>query len=552
MASRSPRPTAIPTALDLARAERAAGADGARARPGGVSTRPLVGGAAGRRTSDASTSWCPTRRMWTPVEWELLDPVVRDHEPHGALVAGPGSDYTPGFADIEAILVGAAGWLGRPGARCSRSRRPRPTPRSGRPPRRGAAGTGSSPTSLTGRGRSWRTVGELGGTARAGRHGRSRPRCSRRCGTAWWSGSRPTRSTGSRRDWSRAPWTGCFAAKGRPPDLALPVLDRSPGQRRPGGVLVSRRRRSLWQRRFWPGPLTLVVRAKRAVGKLVGGHGRTVGLRWPDYPLVEQLCLEVGPWRSRVPIDMGSPPSRPPTRSVWPSRPKRWRRWSTGVAARARRRAVVDCTATAPRPVSARARCLGPPSSGAPLRAAASRGGATQYRDGATTQPGDPRCLGPREGNRLLRGARLAGQQGARRRVLPGRLMVVALWDRGRLAADSTRRRRWRLGRGHSRVQREEPRGGRRGHRRGSGGRGGRGARPRGDLLGWLLGDLHRPRGPSVGGGPQPGLEDRPGWGCPPRRLTVSRRVRRSRPDRGCRTSPDCSAWSARRAPRGR
>jgi len=49
------------------------------------------------------------------VEWEQLDPVVRDHEPHGALVAGPGSDYTPGFVDIEAILVGAAGWLARPG-----------------------------------------------------------------------------------------------------------------------------------------------------------------------------------------------------------------------------------------------------------------------------------------------------------------------------------------------------------------------------------------------------------------------------------------------------
>jgi release factor glutamine methyltransferase len=50
------------------------------------------------------------------VEWELLDPVVRDHEPYTALVAGPGSDATPGFADIEAILAGAGAWLTRPGA----------------------------------------------------------------------------------------------------------------------------------------------------------------------------------------------------------------------------------------------------------------------------------------------------------------------------------------------------------------------------------------------------------------------------------------------------
>jgi release factor glutamine methyltransferase len=50
------------------------------------------------------------------VEWELLDPVVRDHEPYTALVAGPGSDGTAGFADVEEILAGAAAWLGRPGA----------------------------------------------------------------------------------------------------------------------------------------------------------------------------------------------------------------------------------------------------------------------------------------------------------------------------------------------------------------------------------------------------------------------------------------------------
>lgn len=44
------------------------------------------------------------------VDWEHLEPEVR-REPYGALVAGEGSDGTPGFADVEAIVRGAAEWL---------------------------------------------------------------------------------------------------------------------------------------------------------------------------------------------------------------------------------------------------------------------------------------------------------------------------------------------------------------------------------------------------------------------------------------------------------
>jgi release factor glutamine methyltransferase len=50
------------------------------------------------------------------LEWEVLDPVVRDHEPYGALVADPGSDGTPGFAAVEAVIAGAPPWLARPAA----------------------------------------------------------------------------------------------------------------------------------------------------------------------------------------------------------------------------------------------------------------------------------------------------------------------------------------------------------------------------------------------------------------------------------------------------
>ncbi len=48
-------------------------------------------------------------------EWPALDPEVR-REPKVALVAGPGTDGTPGLAAIEEVLLGAPAWLGPAGA----------------------------------------------------------------------------------------------------------------------------------------------------------------------------------------------------------------------------------------------------------------------------------------------------------------------------------------------------------------------------------------------------------------------------------------------------
>jgi release factor glutamine methyltransferase len=49
-------------------------------------------------------------------EFPDLDPVVRDWEPPGALVAGPGSDGSGGLADVETIIAGAPRWLSGDGA----------------------------------------------------------------------------------------------------------------------------------------------------------------------------------------------------------------------------------------------------------------------------------------------------------------------------------------------------------------------------------------------------------------------------------------------------
>ena len=50
-------------------------------------------------------------------------------------------------------------------------------------------------------------------------------------------------------------------------------------------------------KRFWPGPLTMVMKAKPCVPEIVRAGGETVGLRCPDHPLTLEL-LE----KSRVPF----------------------------------------------------------------------------------------------------------------------------------------------------------------------------------------------------------------------------------------------------------
>lgn len=47
--------------------------------------------------------------------------------------------------------------------------------------------------------------------------------------------------------------------------------------------------------RFWPGALTVVVPADPALGRHLGGDGRSVGLRRPDHRFVQRLCRAAGP-----------------------------------------------------------------------------------------------------------------------------------------------------------------------------------------------------------------------------------------------------------------
>ena len=46
--------------------------------------------------------------------------------------------------------------------------------------------------------------------------------------------------------------------------------------------------------KYWPGPLTIVLKAKDAIPDIVLAGGKTVGLRCPDHPLTLQLIRESG------------------------------------------------------------------------------------------------------------------------------------------------------------------------------------------------------------------------------------------------------------------
>ena len=88
-----------------------------------------------------------------------------------------------------------------------------------------------------------------------------------------------------------------FALKGRPDDVPLPVLVAGPGQVElvAGALEVAAAKLA---DRFWPGPLTLVVPRRPGFTVDLGGPvaaRQTVGVRWPDHPVVVALCELLGP-----------------------------------------------------------------------------------------------------------------------------------------------------------------------------------------------------------------------------------------------------------------
>ena len=82
-----------------------------------------------------------------------------------------------------------------------------------------------------------------------------------------------------------------FAAKGRPADHPVIVHVASIAALAVWGVKVPAAARGLAER-FWPGPLTLIVKKADHVSAAVTGGQDTVGLRCPSHPVARQLLEE--------------------------------------------------------------------------------------------------------------------------------------------------------------------------------------------------------------------------------------------------------------------
>jgi L-threonylcarbamoyladenylate synthase len=87
--------------------------------------------------------------------------------------------------------------------------------------------------------------------------------------------------------------TRVFVVKGRLSEKALPLLLADVGDMAPLCAEVSATAKLLAER-FWPGPLTLVLRRSPAFQSAALGGGDNVALRVPDHPFLRELIRALG------------------------------------------------------------------------------------------------------------------------------------------------------------------------------------------------------------------------------------------------------------------
>lgn len=84
-----------------------------------------------------------------------------------------------------------------------------------------------------------------------------------------------------------------YVLKGRPADMPIAVLVAGIEQVRDLAELSGPAERLAES--FWPGPLTLVLPRRPGLDLALGGSDATIGVRWPDHPLIARLATAVGP-----------------------------------------------------------------------------------------------------------------------------------------------------------------------------------------------------------------------------------------------------------------
>jgi L-threonylcarbamoyladenylate synthase len=85
-----------------------------------------------------------------------------------------------------------------------------------------------------------------------------------------------------------------FRLKGRPRSVELPVLVGSEAQALALSTAVPSSARRL-MRRYWPGPLTLVLPRRPDLDADLGEDDATIGIRCPAHPVPLAVCEQIGP-----------------------------------------------------------------------------------------------------------------------------------------------------------------------------------------------------------------------------------------------------------------
>jgi L-threonylcarbamoyladenylate synthase len=83
-----------------------------------------------------------------------------------------------------------------------------------------------------------------------------------------------------------------FTVKDRPPERAIPLIASDEGAAVQAGPLTARDR--MLARYFWPGPLTLLVRADGRLAPPVHSDSGLVGVRVPDSVVARALAVAAG------------------------------------------------------------------------------------------------------------------------------------------------------------------------------------------------------------------------------------------------------------------
>lgn len=100
-----------------------------------------------------------------------------------------------------------------------------------------------------------------------------------------------------------------FALKGRPADMPIAVLVAGLDQVDALADLSGAARRLADA--FWPGPLTMVLPRRAGVDLPLGEPHATIGVRWPDHPVIAALAEAAGPLATTSANRTGEP--TPPT-----------------------------------------------------------------------------------------------------------------------------------------------------------------------------------------------------------------------------------------------